>query len=48
MLLGRFMDDVVSSKRFTTYPVVDNGQAVGLLPLGCVTEIPRGGSYPGR
>jgi len=42
MSLGRFMDDVVWSRRFTTYPVVDDGRAVGLLPFRCVAEIPRG------
>jgi Zn-dependent protease/CBS domain-containing protein len=41
MSLGRFMDDVVRSRRFTTYPVVDDGHAVGLLPFRCVAEIPR-------
>jgi Zn-dependent protease/CBS domain-containing protein len=41
MTLSRFMDDVVWSRRFTTYPVVDNGHAVGLLPFRCVAEIPR-------
>ncbi len=39
--LGRFMDDVVWSRRHTTYPVVENGQAVGLLPFRCVAEVPR-------
>lgn len=39
--LGRFMDDVVWSRRFTTYPVVDDGRAVGLLPFRCVAEVPR-------
>jgi len=39
--LGRFMDDVVWSRRFTTYPVVDNGDPVGLLPFRRVAEIPR-------
>jgi Zn-dependent protease/CBS domain-containing protein len=39
--LGDFMDDVVHSRRYTTYPVVDNGRAVGLLPFRCVAEIPR-------
>jgi Zn-dependent protease/predicted transcriptional regulator len=39
--LGRFMDDVVWSKHFTTYPVVDGGHAVGLLPFRCVAHIPR-------
>jgi predicted transcriptional regulator len=35
------MDDVVRSRRFTTYPVVDDGHAVGLLPFRRVAEIPR-------
>ncbi len=39
--LGRFMDDVASARRFMTYPVVDNGRAVGLLPFRSVAEIPR-------
>jgi Zn-dependent protease/CBS domain-containing protein len=42
MSLGRFMDDVVRSRRYTTYPVVDDGRAVGLLPFRRVAEIPRG------
>jgi Zn-dependent protease len=41
MSVGRFMDDVVWSRRFTTYPVVDDGRAVGLLPFRCVAEVPR-------
>jgi Zn-dependent protease/CBS domain-containing protein len=40
--LGDFVDDVVRSRRFTTYPVVENGRAVGLLPFRCVAEVPRG------
>ena len=39
--LGRFMDDVVWSHRYTTYPVVDRGRAVGLLPFRAVAEVPR-------
>jgi Zn-dependent protease/predicted transcriptional regulator len=39
--LGRFMDDVVWSQRHTTYPVVEDGRPVGLLPFRCVAEIPR-------
>ena len=39
--IGRFMDDVVWSKRHTTYPVVDGGVAVGLLPFRRVAEVPR-------
>jgi Zn-dependent protease/CBS domain-containing protein len=40
--LGRFMDDVVRNRRHTTYPVVDEGRAVGLIPFRCVAEVPRG------
>jgi len=39
--LGRFMDDVVWNRRYTTYPVVDGDRAVGLLPFRRVAEIPR-------
>jgi Zn-dependent protease len=39
--LGQFMDEVVWPNRYTTYPVTDNGRAVGLLPFKCVAEIPR-------
>jgi Zn-dependent protease/CBS domain-containing protein len=39
--LGEFMDDVVWSRRHTTYPVTDNGRAVGLLPFRRVAEVPR-------
>src|SRR5919109_347059 len=40
--LGRFMDDVVWQRRHTTYPVVEDGRALGLLPFRCVAEVPRG------
>jgi Zn-dependent protease len=39
--LGDFMDRVVWSGRFTTYPVVADGRAVGLLPFRCVAAVPR-------
>ncbi len=39
--LGRFMDDVVWKRRYTTYPVVEDGRAVGLLPFRCVAAVPR-------
>jgi Zn-dependent protease len=39
--LGAFMDDVVWNRRFTTYPVVDDGEVVGLLPFRCVARVPR-------
>ena len=40
--IGQFMDEVVLPNRYTTYPVVENGRAVGLLPFRCVAQIPRG------
>ncbi len=41
LTVGRFMDEIASSRRFTTYPVVDDGRAVGLLPFRCVAAVPR-------
>jgi Zn-dependent protease len=41
LTLGRFMDEVVWARRYTTYPVVEDGVAVGLLPFRCVAEVPR-------
>lgn len=39
--LGHFMDDVAWSHRFTTYPVLDGGHPVGLLPFATVAAVPR-------
>jgi len=39
--IGRFMDDVAWSHRFTTYPVLDGGRPVGLLAFASVAAIPR-------
>jgi len=39
--IGRLMDDVVWSHRFTTYPVVDQGRPVGLLTFASVAAVPR-------
>lgn len=41
MSLGDFMDEVVWNRRYTTYPVVENGRPVGLLPFSRVAEVPR-------
>jgi Zn-dependent protease/predicted transcriptional regulator len=41
MPLDRFIDEVVSRHRHTTYPVVENGRPVGLLPFRAVAEVPR-------
>jgi Zn-dependent protease len=39
--IGRFMDDVAWSRRFTTYPVLDGGSPVGLLAFSSVAGVPR-------
>jgi Zn-dependent protease/predicted transcriptional regulator len=39
--LGELMDNVMISQRHTTYPVVDHGKVVGLLPFRCVANVPR-------
>jgi Zn-dependent protease len=39
--LGRFMDEVAWNRRYTTYPVVDDGRVVGLLAFRSVAEVPR-------
>jgi Zn-dependent protease len=39
--IGKFIDDIAWTTRHTTYPVTENGHVVGLLPLSCVTEVPR-------
>jgi Zn-dependent protease/CBS domain-containing protein len=42
LTVGRFMDEVARSRRFTTYPVVDrSGRPLGLLAFGSVAAIPR-------
>jgi Zn-dependent protease/CBS domain-containing protein len=41
MTLGEFMDTIMLSRRHTTYPVVDDGKLVGLLPFRCVANVPR-------
>ena len=39
--LGEFMDAIMFSRRHTTYPVVADGKAVGLLPFCCVANVAR-------
>jgi CBS domain-containing protein len=39
--IGRFMDEVAWSQRFTTYPVLDGGRPVGLLAFASVAAVPR-------
>ncbi len=39
--LGSFIDELVWNRRYTTYPVVEAGRAIGLLPFRCVAAVPR-------
>jgi Zn-dependent protease len=39
--IGRFMDEVAWSQRFTTYPVLERGRPVGLLAFASVAAVPR-------
>jgi Zn-dependent protease/CBS domain-containing protein len=39
--IGRFMDDVAWTHRFTTYPVLEGGRPVGLLAFASVAAVPR-------
>ena len=39
--IGRFMDDVAWSHRFTTYPVLEGDRPVGLLAFASVAAVPR-------
>jgi Zn-dependent protease/CBS domain-containing protein len=39
--LGEFMDNIMVAQRHTTYPVVTDGKAVGLLPFRCIANVPR-------
>jgi Zn-dependent protease len=41
LTLEQFVDEVVWRHRYTTYPVVEDGRPVGLLPFRCVAEVPR-------
>lgn len=39
--LGQFMDEVAWSRRYTTYPVLEEGQPIGLLAFRSVATVPR-------
>ncbi len=42
LTVGRFMDEIASTSRFTTYPVVDrSGQPTGLLAFSSVATLPH-------
>ncbi len=40
--LGEFADSLSGLTRHSTYPVVSNGDVLGLLPLGAISNRPRG------
>jgi Zn-dependent protease/CBS domain-containing protein len=40
--VGQFMDEVARSRRFTTYPVVDDDRPIGLLAFSSIAAVPRG------
>jgi CBS domain-containing protein len=39
--LGQLVDDVVWARRYTTYPVVEDGRPLGLLPFRALAAVPR-------
>jgi Zn-dependent protease/predicted transcriptional regulator len=39
--LAEFIDAVAHGHRYTTYPVADDGDVVGLLPFAAVARVPR-------
>jgi Zn-dependent protease/CBS domain-containing protein len=42
LTLGEFVDHVAPSRRFTTYPVLEQGRPIGLLAFRSVVSVPRG------
>jgi Zn-dependent protease len=41
LTLGELMDEIAATRRHSTYPVVEDGTPVGLLPFWCVASVPR-------
>jgi Zn-dependent protease/CBS domain-containing protein len=41
LTVGKFMDEVARSRRFTTYPVVDAERPIGLLAFSSIAALPR-------
>ncbi len=39
--IGRLVDDVIGHRTYTTYPVVEDGRPLGLVPFARVAEVPR-------
>lgn len=41
LVLGRLVDEVIGHRAYTTYPVVENAQPLGLIPFSRVADVPR-------
>jgi Zn-dependent protease/CBS domain-containing protein len=41
LTLGELVDHVIGPRRYTTYPVVEDGRPVGLVPFRRLAEVPR-------
>jgi Zn-dependent protease len=41
LTIGQFMDAVAWSRRFTTYPVLEDGRPIGLLAFSSIASVPR-------
>jgi CBS domain-containing protein len=41
LTIGRFLDEIARTSRHSTYPVVERGRVLGLLPMRCIVEVPR-------
>ena len=46
--LGRLVDEVIGHRTYTTYPVVDDGRPIGLVPFARVAEVPRAAGTSAR
>ena len=43
--IGEVVDEIVRRHRHSTYPVLDHGRPVGLLPFRCLAQMPRSEWY---
>jgi Zn-dependent protease/predicted transcriptional regulator len=41
LTVGELMDEVAHHHHHSTYPVVENGRAIGLVPFRCIAQTPR-------
>jgi CBS domain-containing protein len=43
LTLAELVDEVIGQRTYTTYPVVEHGRPVGLVPFRRLAEVPRHG-----